>query len=740
MKNLTFKIILLQIVLSATSLHLFAQINSMQRSKVNTSSSAAATASSIVKQGIYYIKIVETNKYLGIEGINPENGARLVQWDFADLDNHKFLISPTPDGYYLIKALHSNRYLNVGGQSIEDGEIICQWDYVDQDNLKWRFYYNSSSGSYTIRNKQSDKELKLQTNIYNANNGVLLSINGNPNAGTQNFILQPVNPAKAAYETPSVQLNTALQDEVVQIRLPDGALVNRSINPKYETMKKGSAKKVIQQREDGECVTKTATITMESKDFVPVTASTYLEYNAPGLIYDIRRFYGGDYTNKQEFPNGENRNPIAIVTSVRNKTGNIYEPVVVPTKTNINQAIKNLQDSYTLDRLQTTNQSMIYRSTYVESNTEMELKLGASANYMTSSFSADMKIKNARETKTFFIEADKELFTLSADMPQNGFFNTQVPGIENLGYISQVSYGVKVIGKIEVDNSVESLSTDFQAMISAGFAGGSFDFASFSKESHKNIKCFFYVVGGMSDKVTGTNIADIYDKINDILATVNYKTCMPIRIKFTQITTGNTVSYKDATNNFNYEVCTPKAIAEANKDYSINVNSMSAIGSDIQLYGDMWVELWSPAYGDLKKYRTTNNSLFSVRNDVHLERPDLERYVQNLPTVYYKNIPAQMAADAEIHVYYNLFDYDEIGSDSDDLLKLRGGDYFVTKKLPGSNLPLEGFYRRIIAVKDIAATNATGGSLTVTDDLVDGDGVSISYSCNETLQQTAQKK
>lgn len=740
MKNLTSKIILLLIVLSATTMHLFAQINSMQRSKTNIAPGAKAASVSMVKEGIYFLKIVETNKYLGIEGINPKNGARLVQWDFADLDNHKFLISPTPDGYYLIKALHSNRYLNVGGQSIEDGAIICQWDYVDQDNLKWRFYYNSASRSYTIRNKQSDKELKLLTRINDAANGVLLSINGNPNAGTQNFVLQAVNPASVANDTPSIQLSSSLQNEVIQIRLQDGTLVNRSINPKYETLKKGSSKKVVQESEDGECVTKTATITMESQNFVPVTASTYLDYNAPGLIYDIRRFYGGDYTNKQEFPNGENRNPIAVVTSVRNKTGNIYEPVEVPTKTNINQAIKNLQDSYTLDRLQTTNQSMIYRSTYVESNTEMELKLGASASYMTSSFSADMKIKNAREVKTFLIEADKELYTLSADMPQNGFFNTQVPGIENLGYISQVSYGVKIIGKIEVENSVESLSTDFQAMISAGFATGIFDFASFSQQSHKNIKCFFYVVGGVSDKVTGTNLAEVYNKINGILETVNYKTCMPIRIKFTQITTGNTVSYKDATNNFNYEVCTPKAIAEANKDYSIKVNSMSAIGSDIQLYGDMWVELWSPTYGDLKKYRTTNNSLFSVRNNVHLERLDLERYAQNLPTVYYKNIPAQMAADAEIHVYYNLFDYDEIGSGSDDLLKLRGGDFFVTKKLPGSDLPLEGFYRRIIAVKDISAAKATGGSLTVTDDLVDGDGVSISYSCNETVQQTAQKK
>ncbi len=57
---------------------------------------------------------------------------------------------------------------------------------------------------------------------------------------------------------------------------------------------------------------------MNTQGNVPVTASTYLEYNAPGLIYDMRRFYGGDYTNKQEFPNGENRNPIEISTTVRN--------------------------------------------------------------------------------------------------------------------------------------------------------------------------------------------------------------------------------------------------------------------------------------------------------------------------------------------------------------------------------------------------------------------------------------
>ncbi|MEI2708363.1 MAG: hypothetical protein V9E96_05000 [Chitinophagaceae bacterium] len=77
-------------------------------------------------------------------------------------------------------------------------------------------------------------------------------------------------------------------------------------------------------------------------------------------------------------------------------------------------------------------------------------------------------------------------------------------------------------------------------------------------------------------------------EVNRILATVNYKTCMPIRMKFAQVTTGNTINYKDATNDFNYEVCTPKAIAEANKNYSISINSLI---SNWYRYSIVWMDV-----------------------------------------------------------------------------------------------------------------------------------------------------
>ncbi len=685
--------------------------------------SLPAVTMSMVPEGVYFIRINETGKYAGVEGINPNNGARLIQWDFANLENHKFQISRSGDGYYVIKAMHSNRYLNVAGQSQQDGAPVIQWDFVEQDNLKWSFHYNKASNSYTIRNKQTNKELKLQNDAADARNGVLLSLNGN--TGTQTFTLQDVNaPVANVKKQVSTVVASKYLRSSVDIRLADGSIVKRTLSPNYiSNANKPVRRETITGQNSDNCVTKVVKIDMETKDFVPVTASNYLRFNAPGLIYDVRRFFAGDYTDKQIFPNGENRNPIQIATTVRNMSGSITEVVQQPTVNNINQAIKNLQERYSSDPLQTTNQSMIYRSSYVENNTEMQMKIGASAHYMVASFESEMAIKNTKETKTFYIEAEKELFTLTADKPETGWLSSNIAGQEDLGYISSVSYGVKVVGKIVINNTESSISGRFKAMIEAGFAGGSVDIAALSREATKDVQCFFYVIGGVSEKVVGSNLADAYYRVNEILRTVNYKTCMPIRITFKSLTSGNAITYKDATNSFPYEICQPKAIQDANKNYSFKITGMAAIGSDIELYGDVWVELWSPRYGDLKRFRTTANGMFGLRQNVHLERDDLSRYAMNLPAVSYMNIPAELVKDAEIHIYYNLFDYNTVGRD--DALKQRGGSVFVVNGV----LP-QTYFRTVIPVKRLK--EEIGGSLLYSTDFVDGDGVTLTFTLTET--------
>jgi hypothetical protein len=123
--------------------------------------------------GMYKIKINQTGKYLAIDGVSKENGARLVQWDYVDQANHKFYVRSIGDGYYEISAVHSNRFLNAANQSKADGTLIIQWDYANQDNVKWKIYHNQQrlNPGWVIENKNASP-IQLQGGVLNNQNGI----------------------------------------------------------------------------------------------------------------------------------------------------------------------------------------------------------------------------------------------------------------------------------------------------------------------------------------------------------------------------------------------------------------------------------------------------------------------------------------------------------------------------------------------------------------------------------------
>jgi len=59
---------------------------------------------------------IQANTF-GVAGIDPNNGAALIQWDFVNAANHKFELKNIGENIFTLKAMHSNRYLNVAGQS-----------------------------------------------------------------------------------------------------------------------------------------------------------------------------------------------------------------------------------------------------------------------------------------------------------------------------------------------------------------------------------------------------------------------------------------------------------------------------------------------------------------------------------------------------------------------------------------------------------------------------------------------
>ena len=91
MKNIFFKIIAATLIVMGIHPQLFAQINTMKQS--TSIQTASIPQASMIKEGTYYIKINESNKYLSIDNNSNENGAKLLQWDLVKQDNQKFEIT-----------------------------------------------------------------------------------------------------------------------------------------------------------------------------------------------------------------------------------------------------------------------------------------------------------------------------------------------------------------------------------------------------------------------------------------------------------------------------------------------------------------------------------------------------------------------------------------------------------------------------------------------------------------------
>lgn len=156
-----------------TTMRESAQLRDLTNSgSVKVSSAVIEAKRQPVPDGMYKIKINQTGKYLAIEGISKDNGARLVQWDYVEQDNHKFYVKDIGNGYYVISAVHSNRYLNAAGQSKNDGTPIIQWDYAEQDNVKWRIYYSNQldKPGWVLENKNASP-IRLSSDNNAGNNG-----------------------------------------------------------------------------------------------------------------------------------------------------------------------------------------------------------------------------------------------------------------------------------------------------------------------------------------------------------------------------------------------------------------------------------------------------------------------------------------------------------------------------------------------------------------------------------------
>lgn len=115
--------------------------------------------------GEYLIKINDTGKFFAIAGASNVNGARLIQWDKEYSSHFRFILTHLGNNVYTLQAKHSGKFLSTEGSPAAGAKLI-QWDWLNQDNQKWLILKQPGSTGYVMSCFQN--QLKVVYRYFNS--------------------------------------------------------------------------------------------------------------------------------------------------------------------------------------------------------------------------------------------------------------------------------------------------------------------------------------------------------------------------------------------------------------------------------------------------------------------------------------------------------------------------------------------------------------------------------------------
>ena len=193
------------------------------------------------------------------------------------------------------------------------------------------------------------------------------------------------------------------------------------------------------------------------------------------------------------------------------------------------------------------------------------------------------------------------MFSIKTSVGANGIIDPAY-ATRDMMYISNVSYGARVLAVAELETYDAESNAKAEAGIDYAVAGGSANFEYFSKQFNSKAVIKMYVVGGQSDQVTTVYTFDDVKKVcANILRTLNYKNAQPIKYQFSNVNNDLVLS-NSATDYFITQSCvyTADAAKPADRVFTASISSIMPINiseTDLEIYGQVWAQAFDGKTG-----------------------------------------------------------------------------------------------------------------------------------------------
>ncbi|WP_295070935.1 RICIN domain-containing protein [Ruminococcus sp.] len=168
-----------------------------------TNLNAKAEAGRNISDGIYYIRNLNSGKYIDVKEARTANGTEIIQYDFTGGKNQQFRITRESDGYYTIKPVH-----------YEAASLDFQNSYMANTNgtdaQLYHYYSNSTEQRFTIENaigggfqigtkSSKGKKVLEVTNSSKSNNAIIQIWDYSNTRMNDNWAFERVSDRGASY-------------------------------------------------------------------------------------------------------------------------------------------------------------------------------------------------------------------------------------------------------------------------------------------------------------------------------------------------------------------------------------------------------------------------------------------------------------------------------------------------------------------------------------------------------------
>jgi hypothetical protein len=690
-------------------------------------------ASEAPADGVYFIKSISTNKYLGVAGIDKANGAVLVQWDYADQANHKFELKGIGNNRFTLKALHSGRYLNVAGQSVEDRAPIIQWDYVAQPNLYFSVLNSQDGRGVHIRGEQSGKFWNIDGGMGNINNGAAVVQTSNREAvfyfeavpslilkphGTQvpSSVLKNVHTlTRTTQDGGKITTEYQIQPSLIASPSPIKSTFGQG---KYSPPKPAPA-------DDTQCETSIVRISLENNSFMTADIASQVEEIVPGSVFNILDYLSGSWKRQEDAIK-----PIVLSGSVKNiiQGGTVFQNVENPRLSTLRQAIATLYSNFSPEDDRQANLS--YQSTIKEVNNESEfqLQIGAGAHYLTYSIDNLFQFDKSKKVSYLLIDITKIMFTIDAEPPMGGFFYDEARNQDpNMVYIKKADYGLRILASVEIRESKDVIRNKLNLAVNALVAGAEVSLDMLSRELTSEMTIKMFVVGGDSRAVVPAySMSDLKNKVETLVRSLKYHTCQPVRYTIATTRDNHIVSYKSATDEFIRQNCTPPAVAQEGARVELGnlmIKGDAELNDDLTMYGKVWAHAYRADGVEIPAERGAN-MLMDLPGEHAIDLAQSHNSLSTSSKVVFF-YPPGTATGGYVDVYFALFELDA----NPDYAYLDGDDDHFTWRYQDASKQCEtGSRSRRLCWKRIYLSqepNLIGETLGYDGDVVHVTGFSI---------------